>query len=395
MWHPLFKTLHWLTAILIISAAIVGIVLDEMALSPAKLQLFVTHKSVGITILALLLLRVVLKAAMRSPGPVERLDGSANRRASLGHVALYTVAIAMPLSGWLLTSAADFPFQWFGLFAVPMIWPADAAVQELASAMHGALFIVLAVLVFGHIGMALWHHRKGVPVLARMFPGSASPGWFVPAIFGAAALAAYWAWSSVQPLATQALPSADTVDNAAPLSVSAPDTGQALDANWLPGPDKTLGFVGTYAGVPFEGAFEQFTARIRFSPDDLSSARFDVDIDTASAATGSSDMDGMLPDADWFYVALHPVARYRAERFSQAGEGLYVAHGTLSLKGVEQAVDLQFAWTPAEGDTAILEGEASVNRTDFLIGDGIWREDDTIGFEVQVVTRLLLSPVEP
>lgn len=162
-------------------------------------------------------------------------------------------------------------------------------------------------------------------------------------------------------------------------------------ADWQADAAKSsLNFTGTAEGMDFDGHFGQFAPAIRFDPADLAGARFEVTISLASADTANSDRDETLKGSDFFAIKRFPEARYVAEAFRDLGEGRYAADGSLSLRGVEKPVTLEFSWA-ADGDSATLDGTASLNRLDFEVGAGDWSDASTIAHEVKVRTHLELK----
>lgn len=162
--------------------------------------------------------------------------------------------------------------------------------------------------------------------------------------------------------------------------------------DWQADPARsTLGFSGAVEGEAFSGQFKSFTPRIQFDPAHLEHARFDVEITLSSADSANAERDETLQGEDFFATARFPNAHYRANQFRQIGEGRFVADGTLSLRGVDKTVPLEFTWKP-EADGAVLEGVATVNRLDFGIGGGDWADAATISHEINVKTTLHLSP---
>jgi cytochrome b561 len=156
-WSSVLKLLHWLVALMVITLCIVGWVMKGMKPSPDKVQVYLLHKSTGLTVLALVLLRVSWRVFAGRPAelPMPRWQRTA---AALTHAMLYVVLIAMPLSGWLFNSAANFPLRWYGLFAVPALTGPDPALKALAGTAHLTLFWLLFVLVLAHVAGALQHH---------------------------------------------------------------------------------------------------------------------------------------------------------------------------------------------------------------------------------------------
>lgn len=162
-------------------------------------------------------------------------------------------------------------------------------------------------------------------------------------------------------------------------------------ADWTVQPQQSeLRFIGSMQGESFEGGFGRFQADIRFDPAELSTARFEVSVDLASADSANAERDEALLSPEFFNVEASPTARYSASRFRAEGDA-FVAEGSLSLNGKTHPVPLTFQWTQtAEG--AVLEGSAQLDRLQFDVGAGDWSDPGMIGHEVQVRTRLVLSP---
>ena len=126
-WGWVSLTLHWLTVLMIIGLAIVGLSMDDLPNGPQKIQVYALHKSVGLTVLVLTLLRLGWRLLAGAPAlpPMPRWQRLA---AHASHVALYGLLLAMPLSGWLFNSAAGFPLRWFGWVRIPALAASQANV---------------------------------------------------------------------------------------------------------------------------------------------------------------------------------------------------------------------------------------------------------------------------
>ena len=154
--------------------------------------------------------------------------------------------------------------------------------------------------------------------------------------------------------------------------------------------ESQLTFVGTQAGAPFEGKFEKFTADIKFDPKDLATSRFDVKIDIASVNTRDGERDSTLKEADLFAVKQFPTAQYVAEKFTDKGKGVYSATGKLTIRNVTKDVPIEFTFE--QKDTgAWLKGSAAIKRLDFGVGQGDWKDTETVANEVKVKFALLLK----
>lgn len=152
----------------------------------------------------------------------------------------------------------------------------------------------------------------------------------------------------------------------------------------------TLTFAGTQAGAKFEGSFEKFIADIRFDPRDLASSRFEVKIDLGSVNTQDGERDDVLKGPDLFATAQWPQARYVADKFTSRGGLKYSASGKLTLRNVTHDVPIEFTFEPGAAG-ASLQGTATLNRLDFGVGQGEWKDTDAVGNAVEVRFALLLK----
>lgn len=165
------KFFHWSTALLIAAMFVLGWLAVTYPMSPTKIQLFNLHKSLGLFILAWTVLRLSWRMSHATPPLPAATPRAEKQAAHLAHAALYILIVVMPLSGWVINSAADFPLKWFGLFRVPQIVEPDKHLQDTAALVHFILsWTILAVLAL-HVAAALRHHFvKNNDVLRRMLP---------------------------------------------------------------------------------------------------------------------------------------------------------------------------------------------------------------------------------
>jgi cytochrome b561 len=161
--------LHWLVALLIVVAFPLGLYMHDLPLSPDKLKLYSYHKWIGITILMLASLRAVWRLT-HTPPPLP--DGTAVwqlRASQVVHGLLYLLILAIPLSGWLMSSAKGFQTVWFGVLPLPDLIGKDKALGEVLAEVHEALNFTMLALVVLHVGAALQHHFiEHQPFLQRM-----------------------------------------------------------------------------------------------------------------------------------------------------------------------------------------------------------------------------------
>ncbi|MDB5358912.1 MAG: cytochrome [Rhodospirillales bacterium] len=170
--------LHWVIALGILVLIAMGLAMTHLGLAPmAKFQLYQLHKSIGITVLLAVLLRVLWRLTHKAP-PLPAMPPLEKAAAESTHGLLYLLMLIIPLSGWALVSVSPFnlPTVLYGL--VP--WPhlpvfsglADkAGVEAVVKFIHGKLAWVLTGMAVLHAGAALRHHfilRDGI--LGRMLP---------------------------------------------------------------------------------------------------------------------------------------------------------------------------------------------------------------------------------
>lgn len=165
------KGLHWLMAIVLFGLIALGFYMHDLPLSPAKLQLYSWHKWAGVTAFVLVAIRLAWRVTHRPP-PLPASMSSAMQLAShAGHLALYLLMIAIPLSGWLMSSAKGFQTVWFGVLPLPDLLDKNRELGDLLAGVHQSLNVVFVALIAGHVGAALKHHFiDHDDILKRMSP---------------------------------------------------------------------------------------------------------------------------------------------------------------------------------------------------------------------------------
>ncbi|RFU48588.1 cytochrome b [Paraburkholderia sp. DHOC27] len=165
-------SLHWLIALLIVVGFYIGwIMTDIPGFTPTKLKYFSWHKWIGVTVFALAVIRLVWRLTHRAPplplgmAPLQKLA------AEVVHVVLYVLMFAIPISGYLYSSAAGIQVVYLGILPLPTLIGPDPALKVVLKTIHISLDYTLAVLVIAHVLAALKHQfldRDGL--LARMIP---------------------------------------------------------------------------------------------------------------------------------------------------------------------------------------------------------------------------------
>ena len=164
------QTLHWAIVVLLIVQVTLGMIADELPLGLEKLALLARHKSFGITILGLAVIRLAWRWIDRPPPPPP-MPRWQQLAANLNHWALYALLFAMPLSGWMMSSASNYPVSWFGIAQLPDLVLPDRSLKEQLEEVHELLATILISLALLHVAAALKHQffdRDGL--LFRMLP---------------------------------------------------------------------------------------------------------------------------------------------------------------------------------------------------------------------------------
>ncbi|HTT12687.1 MAG TPA: cytochrome b [Burkholderiaceae bacterium] len=170
-WGALAKNFHWIMAVLILVQITLGLLAVNWHLSPAKIQLFFWHKSLGVLILALLAVRIAWRLANATPALPADMPGWERSAARLSHALLYALLILLPLTGWLVNSAANIPFRAFWLVPLPAIVEPNKSLAASFARVHLGLVVFFAFVLTVHIAAALRHHFvKRNTVLVRMLP---------------------------------------------------------------------------------------------------------------------------------------------------------------------------------------------------------------------------------
>lgn len=386
-------TLHWLIAALLAFQISVGWALED--LGARGFALFQLHKSVGISILALTLARIAIRAWKPRPAKLE--GGWQGALASGVHLGLYLFMIGAPLTGWALVSTAKVkvPTLIFGILPLPHL-PLPMASHGAAANAHGLIAWMGIALFLLHVAGALRHHalmRDGL--IWRMMPTRspvllfALPALILVGLVAGKAILPAPAPAKAQPAAaaidaTQPAP-ADTVMQTANAAAPA-DNGLAATEEpigpppaWRVQPGGTIGFSVGNGDETISGSFGKWTAKIVMDPDHPESADIAVTIDLASASVGDAYRDGMIAGDEFFAVAAHPTATYRAKGAEKMGANSYRARGTLNLKGVSKPQTIRFTLS-GSGKTRQVSGSATIARAAYGVGNG----DSSTGLDATV-----------
>jgi len=151
------KTLHWFMALLLLGLIVLGLYMSDLPLSPQKLQLYSWHKWAGISAFLLVWARLGWRATHRPPALPHTMSRWMRWAAHTGHGLLYLLMIAVPLSGWLMSSAKGFQTVWFGVLPIPDLLSKDRALGNQLLVVHQLLNYALIAVIGLHVGGAAKH----------------------------------------------------------------------------------------------------------------------------------------------------------------------------------------------------------------------------------------------
>lgn len=166
------KLLHWLMAALVLAMIAVGLSLPRLAPGPLTNTLYEVHKSTGILVLALALVRLALRWRLGAPPLDPALPVWQRRAATASHVLLYALLILIPIAGWTATSACCRPVEFLGAVPATLPVPPGDGLAKPVFLLHFALGFALIGLLAVHVAAALHHHFiRRDDTLRRMLPG--------------------------------------------------------------------------------------------------------------------------------------------------------------------------------------------------------------------------------
>ena len=154
----------------------------------------------------------------------------------------------------------------------------------------------------------------------------------------------------------------------------------------------TISFSAKQMGVPLQGQFKKFDAKLNFDTAKPEASSIHFSVDTGSATLGSKETDAELPKADWFNVAKFPQATFDSSAVKALGGGKYQVDGKLSIKGQSQNVSVPVQLTQS-GSTTTATGTLPLKRLQFKIGEGDWADTSMVADEVNVTFKLTLTGV--
>ncbi|WP_425101226.1 cytochrome b/b6 domain-containing protein [Tropicibacter sp. S64] len=379
----LSKALHWTVALGILLMIPLGIMASDAPYGTAeelawKAQLFSWHKTVGVGLFFLALVRIGWMLSQPKPAPLHPERRLETWLGETVHWVLYGALVLVPLTGWIHHAATTGFAPIWGPFGqdLPFV-PKDENVAHVFGVMHVLSKNVLIGSLLLHVAGALKHHViDRDATLKRMLPGSAEAG--VPGAGGhvLAAVAAVAVWAGALGLAL--VPGGGEAEPGG----AAPALAQ-VESDWAV-QDGTLSIAVQQMGSTVSGSFADWTAAISFAGPEAEAPQGSVRVEVALASLTLGSVTKQALGGDFLAAERIPTAVYTGDIF--ATEDGYSLRGALDLKGVQ--VPLTMAFTlDLDGDTARASGTGTLDRRDFGIGESM-TDGAQLGFDVVVSFEL-------
>ncbi len=377
------RWLHWL----IVAAIVLQYVLANLAEAAAaesatleQLALLANHKSVGMTILAVAIVRLGWRWRHPAPALPEQMPAWHRTAANVTHWGLYLCLLLLPMSGWLMSSASAYSVSWFNVLQLPDLVAPDEALTDQLKIVHETLAGCLFVLALLHIGAAIKHalwDRDDVLTRMTSWPALVAAG--VVFVLGIVLLQ-----PSAKPIGDEAAPAAEK-PAVAPVVVDTSIPSWVVDYE-----ESFVEFSGEQAGAPFTGRWTDWQADIRFDPEQLAASSAEVTIQTGAVSTDDAERDNTIRGIEFFDVANFTQATFTAVSYRETSQG-YVAQGELLIKSVRLPLEFQFTVVESPSVT-VLSGTATIDRLAFNVGTGDWQDTTWVGQHVAVRVLVTAGP---
>ena len=382
------KAFHWVIAYLVLGLIPVGLGMGMIPNSPLKFEIYAMHKSFGLLVLFLGIGRLLWRFITPAPDHLENHKPWERALAGASHVWLYICIFGMPLSGWLMSSAGEFPVPFFGI-QMPALLGKNEGLGNLFFQIHQILAYTLLFILALHIAGALKHHifdrdetlkrmtwsRAGILTVISLVLLAGSSY----ALSGLALFKEFTAPRGEEQTAEQ---QPVTVDSSVVDTSSLPANGWAI----VPAKSK-IQFKTTLYNAEFTTDLPDVTGDIVFNPDDLAKSNVKVRVGTKDISSGDTERDSTMKGADWLDSENYPDIWFVSDKFEKADDGNYVAVGTLSVKGKTMPLILPFT-LELQDKTAHMVATVTVSRLDFGIGEGSWSDEQTVGHNVTIFIDL-------
>lgn len=390
--------LHWAVAAMIVLQYVLIELAEDSESRIGRLALTANHKSVGMTILVLAVLRLAWRLKVSPPKLPDHMPNWQVQVSGLTHWALYGLLFALPLTGWLMSSAASYSVSWFGLFSWPDLIAPNESRRDVLKFIHEWLGKGLFVLAVVHVLAACKHHFLDKDNVLKRMSAAIPIGLFGLIIVGGALaltdVAEQTAETSADTEGTEPASGADPLEELLqqePQMETRPAPAGGPPVWAIDYTTSFIEFTGEQAGAEFRGEWQQWRGHLRFEPDALADSALYVQIQTNSVDTGDEERDETIQDSDFFDSEAHPTVIFESGPITTTESG-FATEATLTVKGQDFPVTFDFD-VAEDGATRLLTGQARLDRLALGIGLGDWADTEWVGqyVDVQVAVSAIVE----
>ncbi|MFK8078922.1 MAG: cytochrome b/b6 domain-containing protein [Granulosicoccus sp.] len=365
---------HWLIAFFIIGLVVVGKYMVGLEPNdPVRFELTQWHKSFGLTVLLLSVLRLVWRFTHRPPPDPDSVPQWQQRIAATVHVLLYGLLFVIPITGWIMSSASPLNIDTvlFNVITIPHLPPfADlpnkAQIAESFHEYHELAGNLLILLLLAHVGAALKHHFIDKDtILVRMLPN-----WASNAFKGKLTVLGILIVSASTTLYLYA--------------------GTSNEAALLAAGESEVSFIADVTGDQTPGSFADSTVTASINTQAPDNSSIVAVVNTSTLSSENAQVEGSLPDPEWFDVAAYPEARFDSTAITANADGTFQVDGNLTIKANTQTISFPMSLTD-EDDKQVARGEFTIDRREFNIGMDSQPTDEYVGFNVTIRFRFDIS----
>jgi len=379
------KLFHWMVAALIL----VQLTLAQLAKWAAqddntleRLALLANHKSLGLTVLLLIIVRIGWRLTHRPPALPPHMNRLQRIASHMSHTGLYVLMLAMPLSGLIMSAASAYGLSWFNMFEVPKVLAPNEGLSDAAKNAHELLGYVFIAVIVLHVVAAIYHHLLVKDDILKRMSSRLSIGLFALLVGGLTL--SLTPGSGGQDSALESTQDASLTPVTAPRSVKSAASAESWSINHEL---SFIRFTAEQAGAEFDGEWPQWEANITFSKEPLS-IDINVEIEVNKADTSDEERDTTLMDSDWFDATQFPVARFSLDNATRNDDGSYTGPGLLTIKNKTTPVEFNFTIETNNG-MHTLTGASQLDRLTLGVGTGEWMDTSWVGQFVGVDVRVV------
>jgi len=356
---------HWLIAIFIIGLLAIGKFMTGLDQNdPLRFELTQWHKSFGITVLLLSVMRLAWRWLNSPPKDPDSLPRWQQLLAHSVHIALYALMFGLPLSGWLMVSASPLNIDTilFNVISWPHLPIPESFNKELLThnleRIHDYASMVMMTLLLAHMGAALKHHFVDRDViLSRMLPPFGSRIFTFKAILATLlisflALSFYW------------------IANNRNKAVFAAGSSE-------------VGFTAQVTGDETDGKFTDSSVIANLDLKNLSKSKVSARVQTASVISDNLQVSGALTNREWFDPDTYPEAIFESSQIELISDSQLRVTGNLTIKEGSKTIQFEL-FLKKSGENQLANGSFEIDRRQFNLGMDSQESDEYVGFLVTI-----------